>query len=35
MLEPLLDTPAGVLAFRAVGKLEAADYDNVLTPPIE
>ena len=35
MLEPLLDTPAGVLAFRAVGKLEAADYENVLTPAIE
>ena len=35
MIERIDGAPAGVLAFRAVGKVEAADYENVLTPAIE
>ena len=35
MIEPIADAPAGVLAFRAVGKVEAADYENVLRPAVE
>ncbi|HTO25186.1 MAG TPA: STAS/SEC14 domain-containing protein [Gaiellaceae bacterium] len=35
MIEPIEQAPDGVLAFRAVGKIEAADYETVLTPAIE
>jgi hypothetical protein len=35
MIEPIHGAPAGVLAFKAVGKVEAADYEDVLTPAIE
>jgi hypothetical protein len=35
MIESIEGAPAGVLAFRAVGKVEAADYEQVLTPAIE
>ena len=35
MIEQIDGAPAGVLAFRAVGKIEAADYEDVLTPAIE
>ena len=35
MIEPVEGAPVGVLAFKAVGKVEAADYENVLTPAIE
>lgn len=35
MIERIEGAPAGVLAFRAVGKLEAADYETVLAPAIE
>jgi hypothetical protein len=35
VIERIDTAPAGVLAFRAVGKVEAADYENVLTPAIE
>lgn len=35
MIEPIEGAPPGVLAFRAVGKVEAADYEDVLTPAIE
>ena len=35
MLEPLRDLPTGVIGFRAVGKLEASDYRDVLRPAIE
>ncbi len=34
MIQLIEDTPAGVLAFKAVGKVEAADYD-VLRPAVE
>ncbi len=30
-----IDTPDNVLAFRAVGKIEASDYETVLEPAIE
>lgn len=30
-----IDTPDNVLAFRAVGKIEQSDYDDVLDPAIE
>ena len=30
-----IETPEGVLAFRAVGKIERFDYDTVLEPAIE
>ena len=35
MLEPIQEAPDGVLAFRAVGKVEASDYEDVLKPAIE
>jgi SpoIIAA-like len=35
MIEPIEGAPEGVLAFRAVGKVEESDYDNVLKPAIE
>jgi hypothetical protein len=35
MIESIPGAPEGVLAFRAVGKVEAADYETVLTPAIE
>jgi hypothetical protein len=35
MIAPIAGAPEGVLAFRAVGKVDAADYENVLTPAIE
>lgn len=35
MIEPIEGAPGGVLAFRAVGKVEAVDYEDVLTPAIE
>jgi SpoIIAA-like len=35
MIEPIPGAPTGVLAFKAVGKVEAADYEKVLTPAIE
>ena len=35
MIEPIEDAPAGVLAFKAIGKVEAADYEQVLTPAID
>lgn len=35
MIERIEGAPAGVLAFRAVGKVEAADYEDVLTPAID
>lgn len=35
MIEPIADAPERVLAFRAVGRIEAADYETVLTPAIE
>lgn len=30
-----IDAPEGVLAFRAVGEVRAADYDEVLRPALE
>jgi SpoIIAA-like len=35
MIEPIEGAPEGVLAFRASGKVEESDYDNVLRPAIE
>jgi hypothetical protein len=35
MIESLPDLPDGVLGFRAVGAVEAADYDAVLDPALE
>ena len=35
MLEPIADAPAGVLALKAVGRVDGADYESVLTPAIE
>ena len=35
MIEPIEGAPPGVLAFKAVGKVEAADYEQVLTPAID
>ncbi|HEX5938914.1 MAG TPA: STAS/SEC14 domain-containing protein [Dehalococcoidia bacterium] len=34
-IERIEGAPDGVLAFRAVGKVEATDYQNVLAPAIE
>ena len=34
MIEPV-PSPEGVLAFRAVGRVEKADYDDVLEPAVE
>lgn len=35
MIEPIEGAPEGVIAFRAVGKVEASDYESVLRPAIE
>ena len=35
MFEPIDSAPDGVLAFKAVGQVEASDYEQVLTPAIE
>ncbi len=35
MIEPLEDMPGGVLGFRAVGDVEAGDYEQVLRPAID
>lgn len=35
MIEPLPDVPEGVLGFRAVGTVDAADYRKVLDPAID
>jgi hypothetical protein len=35
MIERIEPAPDGVIAFRAVGKVEAEDYHEVLTPAIE
>jgi hypothetical protein len=35
VIERIEGAPEGVLAFKAVGKVEAADYEDVLTPAIE
>ena len=35
MIEPLPDLPDGVIGFRASGKIEAADYADVLIPAVE
>ena len=34
MFEPIPGLPAGVIGFEAVGKVEAADYEDVLIPAI-
>jgi hypothetical protein len=35
MIEAIENAPAGVVALRAVGKVEAADYEQVLAPAIK
>jgi SpoIIAA-like len=35
MIERIQEAPAGVIAFRAVGKVVAADHESVLRPAIE
>ena len=35
MIEQIDNAPAGVIGFRPVGKVEAADYETVLRPAIE
>lgn len=35
MIEHIAGAPEGVVALRAVGKVEAADYETVLTPALE
>lgn len=35
MIEPIEGAPSGVLAFKAVGKVEVSDYEDVLRPAIE
>ncbi|HEY7660794.1 MAG TPA: STAS/SEC14 domain-containing protein [Actinomycetota bacterium] len=35
MIEPIDGAPSGILAFKAVGTVEASDYEGVLTPAIE
>jgi SpoIIAA-like len=35
LIETIDGAPDGVLAFKAVGTVEAADYENVLKPAIE
>ena len=32
MFEPITGLPDGVVGFEAVGKIEAADYEDVLMP---
>ena len=34
MFEPITGLPDGVIGFEAVGKIEAADYEDVLMPAI-
>ena len=34
MLQPIENAPAGVVAFRAVGKITAEDYETTLTPAV-
>jgi hypothetical protein len=34
VIEPLPDTPPGVLGFRVAGEIHRDDYDNVLTPAL-
>ena len=34
MIERLADMPPGTVGFRASGKIEREDYDNVLTPEL-
>lgn len=34
MFEPITGMPAGVIGFEAVGKIEAADYEDALMPAI-
>jgi len=35
VIEPLADTPPGVLGFRVAGEIQREDYDNVLTPALK
>lgn len=35
MIEPLKDLPDGVIGFRAIGTIDAADYRDVLVPAID
>ena len=35
MIEPIADLPEGVIGFRAIGTIHAADYRAVLVPAIE
>lgn len=35
MFEPITGLPDGVIGFEAVGKVESADYEDVLMPAIE
>ena len=35
MIEPIEGAPDGVIAFKAVGKVEGSDYDSVLRPAID
>ena len=35
MIEPIADLPEGVIGFRAIGTIDAADYRDVLVPAIE
>lgn len=30
-----IDAPAGVVAFKAVGRVEASDYEDILKPALE
>ncbi|HEX4281701.1 MAG TPA: STAS/SEC14 domain-containing protein [Solirubrobacteraceae bacterium] len=35
MIEPMADTPPGVLGFRVAGEIQREDYENVLTPALK
>jgi hypothetical protein len=35
MIERIAAVPSPVIAFKAVGKVEASDYESVLTPALE
>jgi len=35
VIEPLADTPPGVLGFRVAGEIHREDYDTVLTPALK
>jgi len=35
VIEQIDDAPAGVIAFRATGKVEADDYETVLRPAVD